>query len=399
MAAGSLAARGVLGGSAAVEYEGFRKRVSQIAARQKENYKAALRFASRSISPGMSRLQYVKQAFAASEVLPDYLKNTLPYIPFVESGFRTSARSSVGAVGMWQFMRSTARRYRLVGRNFDYRHDPERATKAAVRYFEDIYKRLSDDPNYRVLKQRYGLRDDRLLHLAVINAFNSGEAHMRRAMELMAKEKSIRREVDEHAKYGGEGLFHYMAAKYAKEWKKWQKPVMKGPYYITHSPTYPYKVLAYKRLHEGGTAGKAATAGEKGLEGHKTRGAPASPKMQKVDGKDIRRYEDAAWSIRQHARKRFGDFPRGHDAFASNSYMFNQRMGDAAYELYKRASGRNEEFLILSRYYYSRARKLAEEQMAGRPGYILPKGGKGEVTKRLKYCSRALDIIQRESGK
>ncbi len=395
---GALAAGKAFGKSELEGHKGFRERVSRTAARHEKHYSAARELALQMVAPGEpTRLQHAKQAFSASRVLPDYLKKTLPYVPFVESAFRTSAKSSAGAVGMWQFMSSTGRRYGLVGKKFDHRRDPKKATKAAVRYFEDIYRKLSKDPNYRAIKKRYGLKDDRFLHLAVINAFNSGEHHMQRAMEVMNKENSVRKEVDEHAKHGGEGLFHYMTTKYAGDWKRWQKPVMKGPYYIRQSPAYSYKVLAYKRLHEGGKVEEAGPEKEKEPEKDEIKVATASaPKMEKVEGRGIKRYEDEAWSVRQHAKTRFNDFPGNRDAFASDNYMFNQRMGDAAYELYKSAPENNERFLVLSRYYYDKARGLARGQIEERPGYILPKGGKKAVNRRLKYCDAALDIVESE---
>jgi|GEM_PF-6743375 len=380
---------------------GFQQRVSQAMGRHKPHYNAALRLASSEIAPGrgVSRLEHAKQAFAKSRVLPQYLRETLPYVPFVESAFRTGARSKAGAVGMWQFMPGTGKRYGLVGKGFDHRRDPEKATEAAVRYFEGIYGRLSKDPHYLALKRRYNLRDDQLLHLAVINAFNSGEAHMVRAMEVMGKEKSVRADVDRHARHGGEGLFHYVTTQYAKDWKRWQKPVMKGPYYIRESPAYPYKVVAYRRLHEGGKPGRAPAEAEEPAAEHEIKASTApAPNVEKANDQSIRRYEGEAWSVRAHARKRFKDFPKGHDAFTSKSYMFNQRMADAAFELYRSAPEKNEEFLVLSQYYYARARGLAREQLAGKPGYRLPRGGKAQVRKRAGYCDGALRIVEGEFG-
>ena len=70
----------------------------------------------------------------------------LVYLPYVESSYREDARSAVGATGMWQFMRSTARRYMLVNEAVDERLDPYRAARAAARYLKEAYAELGSWP-------------------------------------------------------------------------------------------------------------------------------------------------------------------------------------------------------------------------------------------------------------
>ncbi|MFI5206809.1 MAG: LysM peptidoglycan-binding domain-containing protein, partial [Gemmatimonadales bacterium] len=65
------------------------------------------------------------------------------YLAMIESGFNQNARSRVGAVGLWQFMPSTARRYGLtVDAWVDERRDPFIATGAAVRFLSELNSRF-----------------------------------------------------------------------------------------------------------------------------------------------------------------------------------------------------------------------------------------------------------------
>ncbi len=69
----------------------------------------------------------------------------LKYLPFIESALDPTAKSHAGAVGLWQFMLPTAKRYSLkVNSLIDERRDPYKATWAAARYLGDLYKIYKD---------------------------------------------------------------------------------------------------------------------------------------------------------------------------------------------------------------------------------------------------------------
>lgn len=73
------------------------------------------------------------------------LPPSLYYLALIESGFNPTARSHAGAVGLWQFIPSTARRYGLkIGTDFDQRTQPEQATIAAREYLHDLILEFGD---------------------------------------------------------------------------------------------------------------------------------------------------------------------------------------------------------------------------------------------------------------
>ena len=68
--------------------------------------------------------------------LPDDLK----YLAVAESALRPHAQSGKGAVGYWQFIKSTGRKYGLrIDRDIDERRSLSASTKAAMAYFKALY--------------------------------------------------------------------------------------------------------------------------------------------------------------------------------------------------------------------------------------------------------------------
>ena len=71
----------------------------------------------------------------------DYgLPKELYFVGLIESGYYLKAKSHANAVGPWQFIKDTAKRYGLnVRRGVDERQSIVKATKAAALFFQDLY--------------------------------------------------------------------------------------------------------------------------------------------------------------------------------------------------------------------------------------------------------------------
>ena len=70
----------------------------------------------------------------------------LVYVAMIESGFHMNARSWANAVGPWQFISGTGRRYSLrIDQWIDERKDPVKATTAAALYLKQLYGMFNGD--------------------------------------------------------------------------------------------------------------------------------------------------------------------------------------------------------------------------------------------------------------
>src|SRR5215207_3583734 len=97
----------------------------------------------------------------------------LAVLPHVESSFNPAAYSKVGAAGLWQFMRSTGRRYMRIDNAVDDRMDPFKSTEAAAQLLSYNYRLLGTWP-------------------LALTAYNHGAAGMRRAKEAMGTDDIVK---------------------------------------------------------------------------------------------------------------------------------------------------------------------------------------------------------------
>ena len=142
-------------------------------------------------------IQMIKKANRYFPIVEPILKkNGIPddfkYMMVIESNLNPNARSSAGAAGLWQFMKTTGREYGLeVNDNIDERYHVEKATAAACQYLKDAYEKYQD-------------------WVAVAASYNAGQARISSQLEKQyVKDALDLHLVEETARY----VYRIIAAK------------------------------------------------------------------------------------------------------------------------------------------------------------------------------------------
>ncbi|RKR14793.1 membrane-bound lytic murein transglycosylase D [Maribacter vaceletii] len=158
----------------------------------------------------------------------------MKYLAIVESALNPRARSRVGATGLWQFMYSTGKMYKLdVSSYVDERSDPIKATEAACKY----------------LGRLYDIFDDWDLALA---AYNSGPGNVNKAIRRSGGKKNywnIRRNLPrETAGYVPAFIATMYLFEYADEYGLKAKEVDRN-YFITDT-IHVKSLITFKQISE-----------------------------------------------------------------------------------------------------------------------------------------------------
>jgi len=124
------------------------------------------------------------------------LPKSLAKIPFVESSFNPSAKSKIGAVGLWQFIPSTARAF-IDRHDRKQWSDPIQQTEAAVRLLKNYRKTL---PDWGSVITSYNSGIGRVSHLIK-------KHHLKGATDLVALN-----EIDGGLRFAGRNFFSELLA-------------------------------------------------------------------------------------------------------------------------------------------------------------------------------------------
>jgi membrane-bound lytic murein transglycosylase D len=112
--------------------------------------------------------EHIARSLATQGLPPE-----IAVLPHVESSFQPQAMSKAGAAGMWQFIRSTGRRFLRIDKAVDERLDPYRETDAAAQLLAYNYRVLGSWP-------------------LAITAYNHGAEGMRRARNQLGTDDIVK---------------------------------------------------------------------------------------------------------------------------------------------------------------------------------------------------------------
>ena len=101
------------------------------------------------------------------------LPRELVYLPLIESAYETNAASHASAVGLWQFMKGTARTEGLeVSEYVDERRDPIRSTEAALQHLRGLH---DDFGSWYLAAAAYNSGSGRIARLLKEHGYSKGQ--------------------------------------------------------------------------------------------------------------------------------------------------------------------------------------------------------------------------------
>jgi membrane-bound lytic murein transglycosylase D len=165
------------------------------------------------------------------KILEKDLPREIKYLSVIESSLRVNAYSRVGAAGLWQFMRGTAREYGLtVNRSVDQRYAVEESTEAALTYLSNLYDQFGD-------------------WTLALAAYNCGPGNVRKAMRRSGKSDywSIRSYLPQETR---NYIPKFVAASYLMQYyyEHDLMPIRPDDYYFETLESKVYQHLSFKQI-------------------------------------------------------------------------------------------------------------------------------------------------------
>ncbi len=204
-----------------------------------ENVEMWIRYFQGRGRPHMER--YLARSTRYEALMKKVLRdNKLPedlfYIALIESGFTSSARSTASAVGYWQFIRGTGKRYKLeINKLIDERRDPVLATQAAAEYFKDLFQIFD---SWYLSMAAYNVGEGRVLK--VVKKYKTHDF-----WELSRNKRALPRETDNYVpKYIAAKLIAKNPDKYGFEGIDYMTPIEFD--YLTFDQPVNLKLMAEK---------------------------------------------------------------------------------------------------------------------------------------------------------
>lgn len=169
--------------------------------------------------PHMER--YLSRSSRYSTLMKRILReNGLPedliYIALIESGFNQKATSHAAAVGYWQFIRGTGKRYGMeINGLVDERRDPVLSTQAAAEYYKGLYSIFG---SWYLAMASYNVGENRVMREIT-------KHKTRDFWELVRKRRLPKETMNYVPKYIAAKLIGNDPAKYGFTDIDWEKPV------------------------------------------------------------------------------------------------------------------------------------------------------------------------------
>ena len=150
----------------------------------------------------------------------------LVYIALIESGFNYKAHSRASAVGYWQFIRGTGKRYGLrINGYVDERRDVEMSTRASANYFKSLYNLFG---NWYLAMASYNAGENRIKRAVM--------KYQTRDFWKLARDKRLPKETSHYVpKYLAAAMIAKNPSRYGFAYVNYEEEIEYDTIYLLHA--------------------------------------------------------------------------------------------------------------------------------------------------------------------